>query len=268
MREQDEAITAEQLVKQVNAVPDRPEQNPKVITYILNALKGTVDHEGETRMKKCWNVTNRRDASMRAFGYKQLMGFLPTLERQRAWYPHVYDCEELYRCAKCLHLGETPDHIYECADHTQVELCFRDRYRALQPQVTTAMDPRELLPWRTLGRRQGRVDPSWENEIASIQQRRGGSQSIAGVTIQLLRASLETWYVAIWLPRCQRTIEQERQQGLHQKSKIRQMRTANRGHGLPSPTPKLPPSFILSILDRRTAYRRFLSQMMLSVTGH
>lgn len=143
-------------------------------------------------------------------------------------------------------------HKWNCASETDT-----------QPQVTTAMDPQELLPWRTLGRRQGRVDPSWENEITLIQQRRGGSQSIAGVTIQLLRASLETWYVAIWLPRCQRTIEQERQHGLHQKSKISQMRTANRGHGLPSPTPKLPPSFILSIFDRGTAYRRFLSQMML-----
>jgi hypothetical protein len=234
-------------------------------------MRCTINMEGETRMKKCWNITNNRDASMRAFGYKQLMGFLPTLARQRSWYPDVYNRQELFECAKCKHPNETPEHIYECADHTQVEQCFRDRFQALQPPATTAMDPRELLPWRSLGWLQGRVHPSWETAIPLLQHDRRGTLSTAKVILQLLRASLETWYLAIWLPRCQRTIEQERRLGLHQATKLRRMRAANRSSGTqatPSPTPKLPRSFIQSTLDRRIAYRRFLSQLMLGITGH
>jgi len=65
LREQDEAITAEKLVEQVNAVPDRPIQTPEEITYILHSLRGTIDQEGKTRMKKCWNITNSRDSTIR-----------------------------------------------------------------------------------------------------------------------------------------------------------------------------------------------------------
>ena len=38
LREQDEAITSEQLVRQVNAVPDRPEQSPEEVRLILKPL--------------------------------------------------------------------------------------------------------------------------------------------------------------------------------------------------------------------------------------
>jgi ribonuclease HI len=270
VREQDQMIIAEKLVEQVNAVPNRPIQTPKEVTCILHTLRCTVNHEGRTQAKKCWNITNSRDANIRAFGYKQLMGFLPTLARQRSWYPDVYNRQELIECAKCRHPNETPEHIYECADHAQVEQCFRDRFEALQPPVTTAMDPRELLPWRSLGWQQGRVHPQWETTIPQLLHDRRGTQPTAKAIQQLLRASLETWYLAIWLPRCQRTIEQERRLGLNQASKLRRMRAAHRSSGIhapPSPTPKLPRSFIQSILDRRMAYRRFLSGLMLDVTG-
>jgi hypothetical protein len=257
-------------VEQVNAVPNRPTQTPKEVTYILHTLRGTINREGETLMRKCWNITNRRDSLIRAFGHKQLMGFLPTLARQRAWYPGVYNRQELTECAKCKHANETAEHIYECADHTQVERCFGDRFRALQPPTTTAMDPRELLPWRSLGWLQGRIHPSWETAITLLQHDRRGTRPTAQVIVQLLRAALETWYLAIWLPRCQRTIEQERRLGLHQGAKLRQMRAANRTSDThtPSPTPKLPRSFIHSILDRRIAYRRHLSRLMLGIPGH
>ena len=136
LREQDEAIIAERLMYQVNAVPGRPIQTPKGIMYILRSLRGTIDLEGKTQMKKCWNISNLRDTTIRAFWYNLLMGFFPTLERQRWWYPEVDNHQELAECAKCNHPFETPEHIDECADHSQVELCFRDRPRALQPLTT------------------------------------------------------------------------------------------------------------------------------------
>jgi len=127
LRQQDEEITAERLVEQINAVPGGPFQTPKDVKLILHSLRGTIDREGKTQMKKCWNITNNRDCTIRAFGYKLLMGFLPSLERQRSWYPEVYNRQELFECAKCNHPNETPEHIYECTDHSQVEECFRDK---------------------------------------------------------------------------------------------------------------------------------------------
>ena len=80
---------------------------------------------------------------------------------------------------------------------------------------------------------------------------------------QLLRASIETWYDAIWLPRCQRTIEQERSQGLYQGAKLRRMRAPShhRTNAPPSP-PNLPTSFIELEADRREAHYRFVFQLM------
>src|SRR5262249_40354895 len=153
-----------------------------------------IDRHGRTQMKKCWNITNLRDCNIRAFGYKLLMGFLPTLERQRAWYPEVYNRQQLYQCAKCEEPNETPVHIYTCADSSQVEQCFRDRYRALQLQATTPMDPLVSQPWQHLGSLQGRAHPFWEAAIPLPQHDRGGTaRSSAQVIVKLLRASLETW---------------------------------------------------------------------------
>jgi ribonuclease HI/exonuclease III len=270
-REQDQAITAERLVYQINEVSDRPLQTQKTVGYILHALRGTIDREGKTRMKKCWNITNPRDGTLRAFGYKLLMGFLPTLERQQSWYPQVYNRQELVECAKCKHPIETIGHIFVCADHSQVERYFRDSFWALQPQTAAQIGLRWLQPWSYLGSLQGCPHPYWEFAIPLLQHDRRGTQSTAQVIVQLLRASFETWYHAIWLPRCQRTIERERSLGLHQREKIRRMRAVLRAGGSqapPSPTPKLPSSFLDSIHDRRIAYRRYLSRLMPSISGH
>ena len=90
-REQVEAIIHQQLVEQVNAVPHMPTQSPTEVKHILLVLRWTVLPSGEVqKKKKCWNITNIRDSTIRAFTLKLLMGFLPTLARQRAWYPEVY----------------------------------------------------------------------------------------------------------------------------------------------------------------------------------
>ena len=263
LREQDEAITSGQLVKQVNAVPDRPVQSAEDVKHILQALQWTIRLTGEIQKRKCWNITNSHDCHTRAFGYKLLMGFLPTLARQRAWYPEVYNRPELYRCAKCGDEWETQDHIYECADHRAVEECFEAKYRALQPREDRRMVAGALRPWTSMGWLQGRIHPHWKTTIPMLRHGRR-LESTAAVIRQLLRACLETWYHAIWLPRCQRTIEQERTQGLNQGAKLRRMRATHRTRtdAPPSPTPDLPPSFIDSIQDRSDSYHRFLSHLM------
>ena len=90
---------------------------------------------------------------------------------------------------------------------------------------------------------------------------------------ELLCASLEAWYHTIWLPRCQRTMSQERDQGLHQGAKLRKMR-ASRGRtsasptsSSSSPTPNLPPSFPDTFKDRSNAHHRFLSQLMRGIAA-
>jgi hypothetical protein len=80
---------------------------------------------------------------------------------------------------------------------------------------------------------------------------------------QLLQALIETWYDAIWLSRSQRTIEQERSQGIYQGAKLRRMRPSShdRTNAPPSPTPNLPPSFIELEADRRETYHRLIFQL-------
>jgi len=283
-------------VSQVNAVPDRPIQSPSTVALILQTLQWTAHPRRPTLRKKCWKITNSRDAHMRAFAYKQLMGFLPTLERQHAWYPHVYNHPSLIQCAKCGHTPETQEHVYACADHAAAESHFRGCYSTLystiqpdeEPVPLTPRDAFELRPWAPLGGLQGRLHPYWETAISVLLQGRdrprnrprsrprnrpcrgSGGRAATTATIKLLlRASLETWYVAVWLPRCKQTTEQERGLGLHQGTKIKRMRAA-RGRVArtqPSPTPNLPRSFIHSAPDRLIAYSRFLFRLMCGTDG-
>lgn len=283
LREQDEAIAAERLVAQVNAVPGRTPQTPDQVALSLRMLLWSVNKHGATQTRKCWKVTNSRDDHMRAAGYKRLVGFLPTLQRQQAWYPEVYSRPELVRCAKCGHTPETQDHILECADPAAVQAAFTSAYIGLQhkrdPPLTLgeSIMLRCRLGWfASLDGLHGRVDPRWAAAIPRIQQwrldPRGSGRRItdtaATITKWLLRAALEAWYTATWLPRCKRTIEQEQSAGLSQATKIRRMRarTQTAQHGparsQPSPTPNLPRSFPQTAEERRASHGRFLSLLM------
>ena len=136
---------------------------------ILKTLQWTIHPDGKTQKRKRWNITNSRDAHIRAFAFKLLMGFLATLARQAAWYPEVYDRPELYSCAKCHQPNETQEHIYECADHSEVTECFGAKFRSLQPAETSPLDTRLLRPWNSLGWLQGRIHPFWETTISAMQ---------------------------------------------------------------------------------------------------
>jgi ribonuclease HI len=83
-----EVITSGQL--EVNVDLNQPMQPPKEVMLIIQTLRRMVFPDGEIRKEKCWKIINSRDAHVRAFGYKQLMGFLLTLVRQPAWYPELY----------------------------------------------------------------------------------------------------------------------------------------------------------------------------------
>ena len=56
-------------------------------------------------------------------------------------------------------LGETQEHLFDCADHAATHECFRERHRALQQGLDTWIDTGALRPWESLGWLQGRVDP-------------------------------------------------------------------------------------------------------------
>jgi len=120
-----------------------------------------------------------------------------------------------YAC--CMHEMLLGIGIFDCADHAATHECFRERHRTLQQGSDTWIDTGALRPWTSLGWlcKQGRVDPRWEIMIARLQHGARRRASPETVIQELLCASLETWYHAIWLPRCQQTISQEQSQGLH-----------------------------------------------------
>jgi hypothetical protein len=117
--------------------------------------------------------------------------------------------------------------------------CFRERHQTLQQGPDTWIDTGALRPWTSLGWLQGRVGPRWETMIARLQHGARRRASAETVMQELLCASLETWCHAIWLPRWQQTISQERDQGLHQGAKLGWMR-ASRGRTSASPTSPSP----------------------------
>src|SRR4051812_22153453 len=96
-----------------------------------------------------------------------------------------------------------------------------------------------------------------------------GTTSTATTIIHLLCASPETWYEVVYLPRCQRSINQEWRLGMHQGTKLRRMREENRSrmNAHSSPTPNLPRSQ-LSGQERRTAYDQFNSELMDGTNRH
>ena len=138
---------------------------------------------------------------------------------------------------------------------------LQEKYEKLRIN-DTPINIDSLRPWMSLGLLQGRVHPQWEIIIPTLQQEQGTTPTAATI-ILLLHTSLETWYEAVWLPRCQRTIDQERRLGLHQSTKLRRMREENRSrmNAHPSPTPNLPHSQ-LSGQERGTAYDQFNSELM------
>ena len=165
-------------------------------------------------------------------------------------------------------MEETQEHIYECADHSAVEECFRNKYEELRIN-DAPINIDSLRPWMSLGWLQGRVHLQWEIIIPMLQQGQG-TTSTAATIILLLRTALETGYEAVWLSRCQRTIDQEWRLGLYQGTKIRRMReeeNCSRMNAHPSPTPNLPRSQ-LSGQERRTAYDQFNSELMDGTNRH
>jgi hypothetical protein len=183
------------LVKQINVVHGLPDQKPEDVMHSLKPLLWVTLPGGRIE-KNCWNITNYHDTRFRGFRLKLLLGFLPTLERQQAWYPQVYNRPELFLCAKCKQTT-SPEHMFECADRMEREACFRDRYRPFQPRETEPIDLSALRQWDWLGLLQGRVHPSWKSMILTLQQCMQRTASTAAVIQQLLRASLETWYHTI-----------------------------------------------------------------------
>ena len=258
--------------RQINeVVPERPVQNPKMITHILSTLKWTVDKEGETRMKKCWNITNHRHASMRAFGYNQLMGFLPTLAGTTA---SMGSARVRWRGAlpMCQVQGAPRR---DARSHPRMHRP-RSSGAVLQRQIsgTPATDDHGDGPEGTSALEntgtavlQGRVDPSWEIGIPLIQPNKTEEDpsplqpSSSNSSVALLRhGTLAYGY---------RGVNGPSSRSGHVGS-IKARHKAPPDAFSPSVAHHHPshPSFIHSILDRKMANRRFLSQLMVGISGH
>ena len=126
-------------------------------------------------------------------------------------------------------LGVKTDHALECGpSHVDVELIGADD-KDFESAPNNNADP------ISANTKRGSATAGPVNILAE--------STTAAVIQELFRVSLETWYHAIWLPRCERTIAQERSQGLHQDAKVCRMQapTHARMHASSSSTTKLPP---------------------------
>ncbi|KAJ1674948.1 hypothetical protein EV182_002238, partial [Spiromyces aspiralis] len=94
-REQEEGWAAKQFIEQVKSAHKEVEFEEKEIEVVLKVANGAVDKEGRVIYKNSWRVTSEHDTRVRSFTIKTLLGYLPVMKHEVAWYPLVYPEPEL-----------------------------------------------------------------------------------------------------------------------------------------------------------------------------
>ncbi|KAJ2237369.1 hypothetical protein IWW45_000978 [Coemansia sp. RSA 485] len=93
---------AERLVAQVQTTLSATGAtvNTDEINDVLTALSWYKSGDGKFEEKSSFQRTSERDTSERSLGLKLLLGNLPVMVRQTAWYPTAYPEDTMRRCPK------------------------------------------------------------------------------------------------------------------------------------------------------------------------
>jgi len=232
VREQDEVVTADQLVEQVNAAAaaierdaggqrETPRLRAHDVSLVLDTWRWTLDEQGKTLVKRTARVSNKPDAAVRAYAVKQLVNLLPTQLRNHRWYPEV---EVHARCPRCHVVDESATHVVECADIDRLETEYRAAVHALDKKDRLPRNVLTMLePWSHAARLQGRPDPSWRERLR--QDADMPERAIDGAIRVLVRAGIVATRAATWMPRCAALDEHHRERDVQPRARRRQMRS-------------------------------------------
>ncbi|KAJ2714676.1 hypothetical protein H4R19_001605 [Coemansia spiralis] len=118
MRMVEESWTEERLLQQVRtAHPEFSVCKPE-LDAMMRALSWYHGGDGRYAPKRSFGRTSDHDCTERSLGLKLLLGTLPVMQRQTAWYPEAYPEPEMRTCPKG-HvrdaLVETREHFLECS---------------------------------------------------------------------------------------------------------------------------------------------------------
>jgi hypothetical protein len=154
-------------------------------------------------------VTSAQDNKIFGFAAKLLLGMLPTMSRQHAWYTAYRDG----LCRRCGDEEETAKHLGQCRDSQAAIVAIQRGIktalnRHLPPDIVERLPQESLLirgvPSADLCRHL-QIDVKTETGLRELRK--------------LTRAAIEGHREHIWLQRVEQTVRWEREQGIRQKHK-------------------------------------------------
>ncbi|KAJ1674535.1 hypothetical protein EV182_003086 [Spiromyces aspiralis] len=113
-REQEEGWVAKQFIEQVKSTHRGVKFGEEEIEVALKVANGAVDKEGQVIYKNSWRVMSEHDMQVRSFTIKALLGYLPVMKHEVAWYPLVYPKPKITKCPRCEHEEEMQAHFFKC----------------------------------------------------------------------------------------------------------------------------------------------------------
>jgi hypothetical protein len=182
----------------------------------VDLIKATVEALRSSTANEPRLLTTYAQSTSRAFRYKLLSGLLPTMSRNKAYRPDLYN-DNL--CALCRAEPETADHLTRCAAAQNRIEDFNHKLRdAIEEKLPRSAKPNSdmiadivLLSGFSLRGFNGTLQRGiWDTlqEMPLI-----GCTPTAAATA-LLRACWDHMYEEIWKPRCDATITYELSVGI------------------------------------------------------
>ncbi|KAJ2654299.1 hypothetical protein IW148_006399, partial [Coemansia sp. RSA 1199] len=122
IREQEESWMAERLHVQIKSAHPGADMSEESLQLTLEAINWFDDGKGHYQRKNTHITTTSYDSNVRSMTLGILLKLLPTVARNRAWWPLAYPEPDMDLCAACLRNGsravEHQSHFMECPSLT------------------------------------------------------------------------------------------------------------------------------------------------------
>ncbi|KAJ1674165.1 hypothetical protein EV182_003829, partial [Spiromyces aspiralis] len=236
-REQEEGWAAKQFIEQVKSAHKEVEFEEKEIEVVLKVANGAVDKEGRVIYKNSWRVTSEHDTRVRSFTIKTLLGYLPVMKREVAWYPLAYPEPEMAKCPRCEREEETQAHFFKCKQgdpergekdwggretKTVAEKYLDSRNAFIGPTevVHRALQLAAFLDQRKKEKEKSNVAAA---ALSPAARKKQTSECRAEMIKRVCRAKIE-WEYQRWKARCEAQIDREEGSRISPETRRRRMR--------------------------------------------
>ncbi|KAJ1671141.1 hypothetical protein EV182_007799, partial [Spiromyces aspiralis] len=165
---------------------------------------------------------------VRSFTIKALLGYLPVMKREIAWYPLAYPEPEMAKCPRCEREEETQEHFFKCKQDnperggkdwggqetkTVAEKYLDSRNAFVGPTevVHRVLQLAAFLDWNEHTKREAATSATTTKTAAALSpaaRKKLISESRAETIKRICRAKIE-WEYQRWKARCEAQIDWE-----------------------------------------------------------